>query len=174
MKNGIYLLGIDPGLKGAFVLTDGARYIQTWAMPICGKEKVVSYEEVLKILINAQITPRPLFVFMEKPVSFGMGTKGAFNYGRSYEVLRIALRNYYVTLVEPGKWTKEMHKGLSADLKPKAKSLLAVKKLFPKLVGSLPKMPKKGELLDGPVDALLIAGYGLRTLKSTAEVPDFF
>ncbi len=58
------------------------------------------------------------------------------------------------------------------DLLPKAKSLIAVKRLFPKLVKQLPR-DRKGNLLDGPVDALLIAGYGLRRLRPK-DPDDFF
>ena len=54
-----------------------------------------------------------------------------------------------------------MHEGLSTDLRPKAKSMMAVKRLYPHLVKILPTNTK-GALQDGPIDALLIAGYGIR------------
>jgi len=163
------VLAIDPGLKGGFVIFDGKKF-KWWAMPVVddGKDKLVEFDrvhEILSVEVNAGT-----HVFLERAVSFGMGTKGAFNYGRGFASVEIAIElvGLPVTYVEPGKWTKEMCAGISNDMKPKAKALVAVKRLYPKLVESLPR-DKKGKILDGAVDALLIAAYGLRHLK---PVPD--
>jgi hypothetical protein len=79
--------------------------------------------------------------------------------------LEIAVRQSGVPVVyvEPQKWTKVMHQGVSNDLKPKAKSLIALERLCPKIY---PKVPtnKNGKLHDGVVDATLIASYGIRFL----------
>lgn len=161
------VLGIDPGIYGAFVITDGIKFIRAFEMPISlvGKDKSIPFSNVYTLLSTIKSAHGPLHVFMEKPVSFGMGVKSAFNYGRGLETLSIALQlhAFPLTLVEPSRWTKEMHEGISSDLKPKAKSLIAAQRLYPQLVGILPKLPK-GAYKDGPVDALLIAGYGLRRL----------
>lgn len=158
------VLGIDPGLAGAFVLFDGKDFA-SFEMPVAnsGKDKFVEFDAVHELLTHLTGTNTDLHVYLERAVSFGMGTKGAFNYGRGFAAIEIAIEllKMPVTYVEPGKWTKEMHAGISGDLKPKAKSLIAAKRLFPKLVGQLPK-GKKGKILDGPIDALLIAAYGLR------------
>ena len=165
------VLGIDPGLAGAFVVFDGKEFA-SYAMPIVenGKDKFVEFDGVHELLFNLSDVNTDLHVFLERAVSFGMGTKAAFNYGRGFAAVEIAIEllKMPVTYVEPGKWTKEMHAGISGDLKPKAKSLIAVKRLFPKLVGQLPK-GKKGKLLDGPIDALLIAAYGLKKVTSQPE-----
>lgn len=162
------VLGIDPGLSGAFVITDGNSYLRSYPMPlkISGKEKSIPFGEVLALLSKLQWDHGRFPVFLERAVSFGMGTKAAFNYGRGFEAIMIAIANQELplTLVEPGKWTKEMHEGISSDMKPKVKSAIAVDRLYPQLVGLLPRRPKGG-FLDGPVDALLIAGYGLRRLN---------
>ncbi len=175
------VLGIDPGLAGAFVVFDGSDFA-SYAMPIVeiGKEKSIDFDGVHELLWNLQEKHGAgLHVFIERAVPFAMGSKGAFNYGRGFAALEIAifLLKFPVTYVEPNKWTKEMHEGISADLKPKSKSLVAVKRLYPNLVPQLPK-GRKGALLDGPIDALLIAGYGLRkgkpAPKEDALEEDFF
>lgn len=171
-------LGIDPGVSGAFVLTDGKK-LQSWAMPIVtvGKDKSVDFDGVHELLTEIQDSNGGVHVFLERAVPMAQGMKAAFNYGKGFAALEIALflLKLPVTYVEPNKWTKEMHEGISTDLKSKAKSLIAVKRLYPNLVKSLPKNTK-GNLLDGPIDALLIAGYGLRkgSAKPAQNIPDFF
>ena len=168
------VLAIDPGLKGAFVLFDGKDF-KWWPMPTVeiGKDKFVEFDGVHELLWELSDGNTDLECFLERAVSFGMGTKGAFNYGRGFAAVEIAIEllKMPVTYVEPGKWAKEMHQGISSDIKPKAKSLIAVKRLYPKLVDQLPR-DKKGKLLDGPVDALLIAAYGLKRDKVQPEEPE--
>lgn len=167
------VLGIDPGHGGSFVLTDGGRYIRIWKMPllIAGKEKSVSYVQVFDILHWVWSERGLVQIFLERAMPMAMGSKHAFNYGRDFQTLCLAIQEtgMPMTMVEPAKWTKEMHEGTSADLKAKARSLIAVQRLYPHLVGQLPRQPKKGTLMDGPVDALLIAGYGLRRLGVKPE-----
>lgn len=177
-----YVVGVDPGIHGAIVMTDGRQLVKFWKLPIKvdGKEKYVHFEEVDLIFKQLVRYGRP-HVYLERAIPFALGSKSAFTYGRGFEALLIALRinELAFTLVEPGKWAKEMHEGISADFKPKKKSAIAVERLFPQLVKSLPKATESGtKLADGPVDALLIAGYGLR--KGNAKSPvkpaikDFF
>lgn len=169
----ITVLGIDPGLSGAFVIFDGKEFA-SFAMPIRadGKDKRIHFGDLMHLLLELMEEYDVDHAFLERAVSFGMGTKAAFNYGRGFEAITIAIGNTKLpfTLVEPKNWTKEMHAGISADLKPKVKSAVAVERLYPKLVDQLPR--KKGKLLDGPVDALLIAGYGLRKLGATQKFDD--
>lgn len=176
------VMAIDPGLSGAFVVTDGESLIKCWPMPISitGKEKKITFNSVNDLLNRIRLQYGRIHIFLERAVSFGMGSKAAFNYGRGFELIEIAigLNEFPVTLVEPAKWTKEMHEGISADLKAKAKSVIAVQRLFPQLVKGIPKKPRGG-IHDGFVDAVLIAGYGLRKLSGPParvkpEVPDFF
>ncbi len=174
MKNN-RVIGIDPGISGAIILTDGEKEIRWAAIPI-GPDRSVSFSDfhaVMSAFGGEDFSNRP-HVFLERAVSFGMGTKSAFNYGRGFEAITIALGllKFPYTLVEPAKWTKVMHEGTAANLKPKARSLIAVQRLFPTLVGALPKKPRGG-IHDGFIDALLIAGYGLRKL-GVSVVEDFF
>lgn len=160
------VLGIDPGIHGALVVTDHIT-LESHPMPIetNGKDKLISFAGIHRLLQAIKKRHGLLPVFVERAVPMAMGSKHAFSYGRGFEALLIALglHEYSITLVEPARWAKEMHQGVSADLKTKAKSLIAVKRLYPKLVKSLPTKPKGG-LHDGPIDALLIAGFGLRQL----------
>lgn len=178
MKNGLgVILGIDPGLQGAFVVTDGDGLFRHWEMPVLihGKDKSVHFDGVVRLLEVVRETHGRIQVYLERAVSFGMGMKGAFNYGRGFEAIVIALHlgQFPTTFIEPGKWTKEMHEGTDAGLKPKVRSLIAVDRLYPQLVGKIPTYARrdgKKHLQDGAVDALLIAGYGLRRLNSAKQV----
>lgn len=182
-KNSFFVLGIDPGISGAFVLTNGTS-VKTWPMPIKtnGKDKTIHFDGVHQLLWDVQVVAPEVHVYLERAVPMAMGAKSAFNYGQGFAAILIAIETLKIrmTLVEPQKWSKEMHEGISVDLRPKAKSLIAAERLFPKLFASLPKNTK-GRTLDGPVDALLIAAYGLRkngvtanTSKPIDEVGDFF
>lgn len=172
------VLAIDPGIAGAFLVTDG-RSLEAHSMPIEieGKDKRVDFECIRLYLVGVKKRHGAIHVFLERAIPFAMSSKGAFSYGRGFEAIVIALKllEFPVTLVEPGKWTKEMHEGISADLKPKVKSGIAVKRLYPLLVAKLPKRAKGG-LHDGMVDALLIAGYGLRKLGAVNPdlIGDFY
>lgn len=172
------VLGIDPGLEGAFVLYDGAKF-ESFKMPTkkIGKKNEIIFDGVHALLHALLVEHGPIPIFLERAVSFGMGSTGAFNYGRGFAALEIAIQllEFPVTYIEPGKWTKEMHAGIDKNFKPKAKSLVAVGRLFPKLVNSLPRNTK-GKLLEGPVDALLIAGYGFKGLAPVKPlvIPDFY
>jgi hypothetical protein len=153
------ILAIDPGLKGALCFI-GPKEISFYEMPLT-KNQDVDFDLIDNILcVNA-----PEHIFLERAVSFGMGTKGAFNYGRAFAALEIAimLSETPFTFIEPSKWTKEMHAGIDADLKAKAKSVIAVERLFKKHLHLIPKT-KKGLYHDGCVDALLMASYGQRLL----------
>jgi hypothetical protein len=145
---------------------------EVWAMPTrkLGKMREIEFDAAHAILHSLMVQCGRTPVFLERAVSFGMGSTGAFNYGRGFAVLEIALKllEFPVTFVEPAKWSKDMHAGISKDLKPKAKSLVAVERLFPKIVKTLPRNTK-GRLLEGPVDALLIAAYGFRQLGGAPQ-----
>jgi len=176
-KDRVVVLGIDPGLRGSLVATDGEEYISIFAMPLIHGKREIHFQALKERI--ADLAAGADVVCLERAIPFAMGAKGAFSYGMGYERTLRAIDVFGpidLLIVEPSKWTKEMHGGISDRLKPKAKSLVAVKRLFPRLWKKLPK-DKKGRLLDGPVDALLIAGYGLRQLgrgPELAEEKDFY
>ena len=160
MKKGNKILGIDPGLKGAIVLMDGGPKLVHWPMPH-DTEGRVDWSAVHEIIDGVN----PDHVFLERALAFGMGVKGAFNYGRDFKAIEIAidLQQCPVTFVESHKWTKALHQGISNDLKPKVKSAMALKRLLPQLVAQVP-VDKKGNFDEGVLDAALIAYWGRKEL----------
>lgn len=163
------VVGIDPGLTGAFCVTDG-RDVEFFNMPVKGdaKAREVDFAAVSNLLADiASSYGDGVHVFLERALPMAMGSKHAFNYGRGFAAIEIALtlEAFPVTYVEPQKWAKELHAGISRDLKPKAKSLIAAERLYPKLFKFIERSPKAKAPHEGQVDALLIAGYGLRVLK---------
>lgn len=156
---GLVIVGVDPGRTGAVVVLESAK-MNFHVMPLQNDE--VSFEGFLGIMAGL---PKTAHVFLERAMPLAMGAKHAFNYGRGFAALEIAIRlsGLAVTYVEPGKWAKVMHAGISVDLKPKAKSLIAVERLFPQHLSLIPRN-KNGKLHEGVVDALLIAGFGVRTI----------
>lgn len=159
------VLGIDPGVSGAFVLIEDGNIVECHSMPtvVEQKNKSVSFVGVQTLLLSIGLGVN---VFLERAAPMAMGSKAAFNYGRGFEaiVLAVGLLKMPLTLIEPSKWTKEMHEGISQDLKPKARSKIAAERLFPIQIEKLPKLPKGG-VHEGMIDALLIAGYGVRRLN---------
>lgn len=151
------IMGIDPGLSGAFVQLEGNKVISK-VMPTKGtsKDRDIDIDGVLAILREL----KPDHVFIERITAFAMGAKASFTFGRGVAVLEMALKFTQTpfTLVEPAKWGKEMHEGIDGDLKPKAKSKKAISRLFPTL------FPEGHKHHEGVVDAVLIAEYGRRKL----------
>jgi len=151
------VMGIDPGVGGALVMLNGSQ-IEQRIMPIktLDKEKEIDLDGVLKILREL----KPDHVYLERVMAFAMGAKSAFNFGKGFGQIETAIKLCFIpyTLVGPNVWGKEMHEGISADLKPKAKSKKAVARLFPTL------FPEGQKHHDGILDAILIAEYGRRKL----------
>lgn len=156
------IISIDPGQAGAFVFLKGVG-MRFELMPLkLDGTKDVDFEQVMGLLQPYRAL-NPARVFLERVSAFGMGTTAALNYGRGFAALEIAiaLSGLSVTYIEPSKWAKVMHEGIAKDLKPKAKSQIAVERLFPQYLKDIPQS-KKGKYHEGVVDALLIAGYGAR------------
>jgi hypothetical protein len=155
------VIAIDPGQSGAIVWYNGDEFL-LFKMPLKDKvEKEIDFYAVRKIL---KMYPG-VHVFLERAAPHAMGSKHAFNYGRGFAALEIAIMTSKnpVTYIEPSKWCKVMHAGISSDLKPKIKSNKAIERLLPKIAKKIPKN-KNGKMHDGFVDAILIAEYGRRTL----------
>ena len=105
----------------------------------------------------------PCHVFCEKSQSMpGQGNVSMFNYGVGFGTLLGIMATLKIphTLVHPKTWCKVMHSGTTAD-EAKARSLEAARRLYPEVQLVRPRCTKPDE---GYVDALLIAGYGKRTL----------
>lgn len=163
------VLGVDPGLSGSFCLFDGGENVEFFMMPtiVVSKEKRVDFGKVLLWLEGVKKRYGVIPAYLERAKPMAMGSKFAFNYGRDFEkvVLAIHLAGFKKRLkqVDPSIWTKEMHDGIDRDIKSKAKSLIALNDLYPLMVAHVPRRPK-GALHDGPVDAFLIAAFGHRCI----------
>lgn len=167
------VLGIDPGQKGAVVwLMENGLDFEFELMPL-DSEGDVSFQGLIEIITKFDSS---IPVVLERAIPFAMGTKHAFNYGRGFACIENALMSLErpVTYIEPGKWSKYMHQGIDANLKPKVKSVVALERLYPKLAKLVPKSPKSKKYHDGVMEALLIAGYGQRVLfKNQISKDDF-
>jgi hypothetical protein len=151
------ILGIDPGLKGAFFLSEPYNHFGHWEMPIHNKEPY--FDGIRSILEKT----RPDHIFIERAIPMAMGAKHAFNYGRGFAALEIAiaLSKIPVTYVEPAKWQKALFDGIDSRLKPKERALIAIERLLPEVASIIPK-GRTGRMHEGIVDAALIAHYGWR------------
>lgn len=167
------VLGIDPGQQGGLVMLNSEKgFGNDWAfyvMPIL-KNKDVDFNAVFNIIQDTM----PDHIFLEKSVSFGMGSKGAFNYGRGFAVLEIAIQlsGTPMTYVEPARWTKVMCEGIDKRFRAKERSLKALKKHFPTLSKDIPTN-KNGKIHEGIMDALLIAAFGMNIKTQSISKEDF-
>lgn len=163
------ILGIDPGLSGAFALiTGGGAGVFFECMPVRmeGKDKEIDFDRVQAVLSQMwALSEGQMHVILERAMPMAMGSKHAFNYGRGFAALELAIRvgKFPVTYVEPSKWSKALLAGVDLELRPKSRSAVAFKRLFPHLVDTIP-MSKTGKIHEGFVDALLIAEFGRRML----------
>lgn len=160
------ILAIDPGQAGAIVFLESAK-MNFHLMPLKSDgTKDIDFFGVQDILAQYP----GVRVFLERAVPFGMPTNSSFNYGRGFAALEIAIKlaGLPVTYLEPSKWAKSMHEGIAKDLKPKAKSQIAITRLFPQYLKQIPQA-KGGKYHEGVVDALLMAGYGLRSISGLEQ-----
>jgi len=164
----MWIIGIDPGKQGAFVVLSKGFF--HWEFMPLDHLNEVDFEKVSSFLRgfdNNGLT----HVYLERAKPMAMGSKHAFNYGRDFAKLEIALKlsGLPVTYVEPNVWSKVMTEGVSKDLHTKVRSRVAAERLFPEEYKSIPTN-KNGKLQDGVTEALLIAGYGLRQLTNRGQV----
>lgn len=156
-------LGIDPGQSGALVILDDGGVIKSLCVMPLGPDGQPSFSGIKGALDEAKkFSPETL---LERAVSFGMGGLSAFNYGRGFAALEIALQELRMpyTLIEPRKWTKVMFQGIDSRLKPKEQALIAIDRLMPSEKSKIPVTPRSKKLHEGVIDATLIAEYGRRT-----------
>lgn len=160
------ILGIDPGQSGGLVLIDqDANVIKKSTMPI-DSQKDLDKLAFLELLSLWKATGE-FHVYLERIIPFAMNAKSALTFGKQLGMIEFVLwdRKYPFTLIEATKWTKEMHQGVSQDIKPKVRSGLVIERLFPGL--DLRGTPASKKNHEGLVDALLIAEYGRRQLCKT-------
>ena len=159
-------LGIDPGLKGGFVVIDDqSRIVSMAKMPTAhdGKRNAVDsvgvwaiYRDVNRFAWSgiSDISVTPVVAALEKIVAFQMGRTSALNYGEGAGFLKMGLvaAGIPYELVTPQRWKKLL--GIPAG-SPKPFSVTKALQLFP--TAEL----KKSD--DGLADALLMAEWLRRT-----------
>lgn len=154
------LVGIDPGKRGGIAaINEHHDIVCLSTMP----ENIMEFSDIMTAFKTKR---HAVMVYLEKAQVFpGNGACGMFNYGKHYGELVTALR--FVGLpfreVSPKTWTSKMHQGCDAT-HPKAKSKIAIKRIFPDIDLSDPKNPKSKKIHEGILDALIIAEYGFHDM----------
>jgi len=166
-----YLVGIDPGLQGGVVSIDmDGQIIYKWTMPIIeggkGKKEIdlVALREIFDEIKEAKM------VYIEKVGAMPkQGVSSMFKFGKVFGYLEAMLAAFQIPyiMVTPQQWSKEIHFGLSRDLKPKERSLVVLNRMYPKVDLRVTERSKKPH--DGLLDALLIAEYGRRKTTLTSK-----
>lgn len=153
-------IGIDPGFKGALAcISDSGKLLRFIKMPLRKDKKTCEHNEIYKFIAKCK---NPIII-LEQSVPFKMGTKGAFNYGRGFAAIEIAVERsgHPINYVYPQSWTRVLHRDQHEIEDSKERSLAVAKILF-----DISKVPvtRTGKVHDGIIDAILIAEYGRRTL----------
>jgi crossover junction endodeoxyribonuclease RuvC len=162
-----YILGIDPGQEGAFVLLDRSGHIvQCKKIPTVklkvGKKNTVQYDTLGIIAyfnINKSFYPGTKIFIEEIHAAPGQGVTSMFTMGYGFGLINgiVLALGYPVTRVAPQEWKKNLLKGMP---KEKMASVVVASRLFPDCDTYL-RLPRGG--LDHNVaDALLIAEWGRR------------
>lgn len=141
-----FVLGIDPGKKGAIALLDReTNTVQTWAMPATTRElhDLLADIPILKICV------------LEKPFYPRMiGTANAGRIGEAYGILKGALAWLDIPFreVRPAEWKKSLN--IPAD---KNAARQRASEFFPLNSDQWPLVKD-----DGKAEAALIAWYGVK------------
>lgn len=163
-------IGIDPGKSGAIsFLNENEPKIKIYDMPLKENGDIDS-NEILQILTYETTGKLHAFCALEKAQSMRrkgvvQGTVSSFTYGIGYgkilAILDLSLKNKYKE-VHPMSWKKEfsLTSKKGEKLTGKDRKKLSEKKaleLFPDQKRNF--YTKRGKLLDGRVEALLLAKY---------------
>jgi len=147
------IMGLDPGINGAFVLLDSAtrQIITKDILPRLNND--LDVREIVKTFKTLSVTlcfTEQLFLAHSFPGALQFGT----NYGRLLACLEVLNIAYYP--VSPLTWQK--HSGFIRGENTKKQSVLKAKEAFPNELWCT----NKGKVAyDGLTDAALISLYGL-------------
>lgn len=163
-------IGVDPGKSGAIAqIESDAMEIHIQPMPLIiskGSRPEFNIPEIRNILSLA-IAEGEVFVTVEKlsPMPTGKMGGSIANYNRgcascwSWILTAMVISHQLVT---PRAWQKVMIGGTSGT-DTKQRSLIAAQRLYPGV--DLKRTPRCKKLSSGYSDALLLAGYGMRTYQ---------
>ncbi|MEZ4742319.1 MAG: hypothetical protein R3B45_07720 [Bdellovibrionota bacterium] len=160
--------GIDPGKTGGIILLDhNANLLDMAVMPMIGRE--IDHVKLREIFAFYKSLGE-LHCFLEKVSAFqGASATSSFEFGRVFGAAECAVKimGIPVTYLTPTQWTRAMHKGLDQSMKPKDKSMITYRRLFPNV--DLRATDDCKVAHDGLVDAILIAECGRRVLFHRGE-----
>lgn len=155
------ILGIDPGLKGAFAFLDRNRKLQIFDMPLKSGHAKKEISPILVAQILAPLASRIKLAAIERVHAFpGQGVSSTFTFGYSTGAIHGALGafNRIPLTVPPNVW-----KGALGLTRSKGESIKRARALFPKQTHLFSKASH-----DGRAEAALIAYYAVRHFE-----PDF-
>lgn len=162
----IWILGIDPGLKGAFTVRDlEGTFFNFYEMPVVGSEiNIVGIRDLIREIIReAKLNDARLKAYVEKVSSRpGNAAQAMVKFGTGFGVILgvLVCNDIALVLVPPQTWSKELHQGVDGKLEAKKKSHIAAQRLFPSV--NLKRTPKCKKDDEGYIDSLLLAEFGAR------------
>ncbi len=150
--------GIDPGANGAIAVLDSEN---PDSVALLDLKKYSIYETIRWIHHNFKID----VVWLESVHSlYGMSAKSNFGFGRNFgiafAIAKLAVSDGPVQQVTPKVWQKYI--GVTVKGKGIKKE---VAKIAQGLYPNAQLQGKRGGLLDGRADALMIAHYGLKYME---------
>jgi crossover junction endodeoxyribonuclease RuvC len=147
----MFIIGIDPGQKGAFALMDDGGVLISRPMFLAGKSIDIS---LLAITIK---TYMPDYAVVEKVHSMPkQGVASSFKFGKSYGIVLGVLSALSIPtiLVTPRAWKRKILAGTKKD---KDAAIEYVRMKYPSF-NLIPKGCRKPN--DGMADAICLAEYG--------------
>ena len=162
-------IGIDNGANGAIVALDADYQIAlAELMPVLkagvvragkrGTKRVLDMRSVCNLFVELRESDKDVFAVLEHAQTFpGEGVSTAFNAGRSYGAMEMALvcSKIPYDIVRPRQWQKEILKGIEGT-DTKVKSILKCQRRLPQLDLT---PGKKRKPHDGLADAACMALY---------------
>lgn len=170
------VLGIDPGLSGAFAVLDAtdsspASVVACHTMPLTPtlqNKDQVDVVELERLLLKYD--PYDMVALEQVHSRPGEGPVGAFTFGRVLGRIESAVLLHGWPLCEPSPqaWKKLVFAGSGIPLKPdkasqKAAAIALVRSLFPAL--DLTKSPRSRQAHDGKAEAVCLALYALAHVR---------
>lgn len=157
-----YVIGIDPGAKGAIaILTDTGSLVEVWDMPTLE----IKVGKATKTRISPEVLAEELrnwdsvrAAYMEAVSSSPqMGVSSAFAFGEGFGVVKgvLAALGVPLVLVPPAKWKRDMGLNQSKD-GSRAKAIAK----WPSHAGEFKRVKD-----DGRAEAALIGAWGLAVPK---------
>lgn len=147
-------IGVDPGEKGAvgFMRQDSIGPVGTFVFD-CPS----TIQEIARIVKNL-VRDEYVFIAIEKVNPYYKSSaKSAFTFGMNFAAWQMAFAYAGIpyTFVTPRKWQSVVYDSAKKLDNPKKQSYELASRLFP----GLELKTKRGKILDGRTDAILIAEY---------------